>query len=58
MAMCAVATEAAVRHLRGEPVPPEIILPVQIVDAANYQAWNLPFEARACPSWAEATGEL
>ena len=25
----------AVRHLRGEPVPREITLPVEIVDAAN-----------------------
>jgi ribose transport system substrate-binding protein len=55
MAMCAIATEAAVRHLRGEAVPREIMLPVQVVDAANYQAWNLPFEARACPNWAEVT---
>jgi hypothetical protein len=29
---------------------------VKIVDAANYSAWNLPFEARACPSWQDVTG--
>jgi ribose transport system substrate-binding protein len=56
MAMSAIATEAAVRHLRGETVPREIILPVQIVDATNYSAWNRPFEARSCPSWEEVTG--
>jgi ribose transport system substrate-binding protein len=55
MAMSAIATEAAVRHLRGETVPREIMLPVQIVDAANYSAWNLPFEARSWPSWEDAT---
>ncbi len=55
MAMSGIATEAAVRHLRGETVPREIILPVQIVDAANYSAWNLPFEARSCPSWEDVT---
>jgi ribose transport system substrate-binding protein len=55
MAMCAIATEAAVRYLRGEPVPREIILPVQIVDAANCREWDLPFEARSCPSWADVT---
>jgi ribose transport system substrate-binding protein len=51
MAMSALATEAAVRHLRGETVPREIILPVQIVDAGNYARWSVPFAARACPSW-------
>ena len=55
MTMSGIATEAAVRHLRGEPVPREIILPVQIVDATNYSAWNLPFEARSCPSWEDVT---
>jgi ribose transport system substrate-binding protein len=55
MAMSAIATEAAVRHLRGEAVPREIILPVHIVDAANCSRWNLPFEARSCPSWREVT---
>jgi ribose transport system substrate-binding protein len=56
MTMSSIATEAAVRHLRGEDVPREIIIPVKIVDAANYSAWNLPFEARACPSWQDLTG--
>ena len=44
MAMSEIATEAAVRHLRGERVPAEIILPVQVIDAANCAAWNVPFE--------------
>lgn len=56
MTMSSIATEAAVRHLRGEDVPREIIIPVKIVDAANYSAWNLPFEARASPSWQDVTG--
>jgi ribose transport system substrate-binding protein len=56
MAMSSLATEAAVRHLRGESIPREIIIPVRIVDAANCSAWNLPFEARACPSWQDVTG--
>jgi ribose transport system substrate-binding protein len=51
MAMCCVATEAAIRYLRGETVPREIILPVQIIDASNVSKWSLPFEARPCPSW-------
>ncbi len=51
MKMACIATEAAVRHLRGEPVPERIILPVQIVDASNCTDWDRPYAARACPSW-------
>jgi len=46
-----VATEAAIRHLRGEAVPHEIVLPVQIVDFANCQPWDRPLEERECPKW-------
>jgi ribose transport system substrate-binding protein len=55
MTMSAIATEAALRHLRGEPVPREIMLPVEIVDATNCAKWNLPFRARSCPGWEEVT---
>jgi ribose transport system substrate-binding protein len=51
MAMSEIATEAAIRHLRGESVPPEIVLPVQVVDASNCAAWLAPFEARPSPDW-------
>jgi ribose transport system substrate-binding protein len=51
MAMSEIATEAAVRHLRGEAIPPEIMLPVQVVDAGNCAAWNAPFAARPSPVW-------
>jgi ribose transport system substrate-binding protein len=51
MKMACLAAEAAVRHLRGERVPREIMLPVEIVDRNNCAAWNLPFEARALPVW-------
>ena len=53
MSMSEIATEAAVRHLRGEAIPPEIMLPVQVVDAANCAAWNVPFAARPSPVWAD-----
>jgi len=53
MKMSSVATEAAVRHLQGEQVPAEIILPVQIVDTSNCAVWNVPFEARQLPYWDE-----
>jgi len=51
MKMACIATEAAIRHLHGESVPPEIILPVQIVDRSNYAPWDRPLEMRECPRW-------
>ncbi|HZN25586.1 MAG TPA: sugar ABC transporter substrate-binding protein [Burkholderiales bacterium] len=49
-----VATEAAIRHLRGEAVPREIMLPVQVVDRSNYAEWDKPFEERALVRWEDA----
>jgi ribose transport system substrate-binding protein len=49
-----VATEAAIRHLRGETVPREIILPVQIVDRSNYAEWDKPFDERPLVQWEDA----
>jgi ribose transport system substrate-binding protein len=51
MNMAAVATEAAIRRLRGETLPREITLPVQIVDSKNYAHWDKPFEQRALAKW-------
>jgi ribose transport system substrate-binding protein len=56
MKMSEIATEAAIRHLRGEAVPPEVILPVQVVDAGNCAAWNVPFAARPSPRWEDVAG--
>ena len=53
MAMSELATEAAVRHLRGEKVPAEIMLPVQVVHTGNCARWNAPFAARPSPDWAK-----
>lgn len=51
-----IATEAALRHLRGEAVPAEIILPVSIVDRSNYQPWDKPLDQRECPRWSDVVG--
>lgn len=51
MKISCVATEAAIRHLRGQSVPEEIALPVQIVDATNYKPWDKPLEEREGPRW-------
>jgi ribose transport system substrate-binding protein len=58
MKIACIATEAAIRHLRGEAVPPEIILPVRIVDRSNYQPWDRPLEERECPRWNEVVTGL
>lgn len=55
MNLAALAVEALVRRLRGETVPPQIMLPTTIVDAGNAQQWDLPFEQRPCVEWAVAT---
>ena len=47
MQMAYLATECAVRHLRGEAPPANISLPVQIVHAGNGVLWDLPYEQRA-----------
>jgi ribose transport system substrate-binding protein len=51
-----LATEAAVRHLRGEAVPAEILLPVRIVDRDNCLLWDRPIAERPCPRWDEVVG--
>jgi ribose transport system substrate-binding protein len=53
MKIACVATEATLRHLRGEKVPRHIELPVQVVDRTNYHPWDKPFEERECPRWEE-----
>ena len=53
MNMACLGAECAIRHVRGEPVPREIILPVQIVDASNCSLWDKPYENRACAHWGD-----
>jgi ribose transport system substrate-binding protein len=47
------AARAVLRHLRGEPLPKEIILPAEVIDRSNYQDWLVPVEQRTCPDWDE-----
>ena len=46
MQMAYLATECAVRHLRGEAIPPALELPVDIVDRSNCGQWNRPYAER------------
>jgi ribose transport system substrate-binding protein len=47
------ATTAAVRYLKGEPLPDKVMLPAEIIDKSNYQAWLVPVDQRSCPEWTE-----
>jgi ribose transport system substrate-binding protein len=44
---------AALRFLDGEPLPEKIMLPTEVIDRSNHQAWLTPFDQRTCPQWAE-----
>jgi ribose transport system substrate-binding protein len=48
-----VATRAAVRHLKREPLPENVMLPAEIIDKTNYKAWLVPVDQRTCPEWTE-----
>ncbi|MEQ8395980.1 sugar ABC transporter substrate-binding protein [Thalassobaculum sp.] len=46
-----LAVEAALRHVRGEAVPSEIVLPAEIIDRSNVEAWDKPYEERTSVEW-------
>lgn len=48
-----LATTALVRHLRGEKVPSQLILPVKIATRDTVDAWVKTPEERPVPNWAE-----
>lgn len=52
-----LAVQAAARHLKGEKVPAEILLPVFIIDKANVATVAPTPEARKAPSWDKAVGK-
>jgi ribose transport system substrate-binding protein len=45
-----LATEVAIRNLRKQPTPKEIILKAIVMDKSNYQAYETPMEQRRCPT--------
>jgi ribose transport system substrate-binding protein len=47
------ATRAAIRHLKGEKLPEKVMLPAEVIDRSNYQAWLVPVDQRTCPEWNE-----
>jgi ribose transport system substrate-binding protein len=51
--MGAVAAMAALRHLRGMPVPETIMLPAAVITRENHARWLVPVEQRPLPRWEE-----
>ena len=51
-----LGVQAAVRHLEGKKVPPEILLPVFIIDKSNVGSVARTPEERPAPSWDKAVG--
>ena len=54
--ICHFAAEAALRHLRGEKLPLDIVVPTVLIDSANVAKWKLPVEQRPVPAWSEIVG--
>ena len=52
-----LAVTAAVRHLRKQPVPKEIILPIVIIDQKNVKNFMATPEERAVPTWDKVVGK-
>lgn len=49
--IAAIAARAALRHLGGEPVPSQIMIPAVLIDRTNFSAWQVPFAARPLMAW-------
>lgn len=48
-----LGTEIAVRNLRKQPTPTEIILKPVVIEKTNFQASDIPVEQRQCPKVAD-----
>ncbi|MGH8436093.1 MAG: sugar ABC transporter substrate-binding protein [Pseudomonas sp.] len=49
-----VGTMAAIRAVRKQPVPAEVVFKATIVDKSNYASLDVPLASRRCPEWNEA----
>lgn len=52
-----LATEVAIRNLRKQATPNEIILRSVVMDRQNYQGYETPLERRSCPTVNSVTGQ-
>lgn len=49
-----IGTMVAIRALRKETIVNEVVLKPTVVNASNYQPYDVPLESRSCPSWSDA----
>jgi len=56
LSLVALAVQAAIRVLDGNPVPDVVSLGAEIIDATNCAAWDTPYEDRPIPDWHSAVG--
>lgn len=52
-----VATEIALKSIRGESVPKQILIPGAIITKANHAEWLVPYNDRTCPTAASYAGK-
>jgi ribose transport system substrate-binding protein len=50
-----LGTQIAIRNLRKQPTPKEVILKAIVMDRTNYQDYETPIERRACPTLESVT---
>jgi len=48
-----LSTMIAVRHLRKQPVPKQVVFPPVVIDKSNAAKYSVPVETMSCPSWAD-----
>lgn len=48
----------AVRHLANQPLPHDVILKPVVITKSNSSAYDLPPEARTCPTWQTIESDL
>ena len=46
-----IGTMAAIRHVRGLPVPKDFEFPPRVLDSTNYHELDVPDVERQCPKW-------
>jgi ribose transport system substrate-binding protein len=54
--IAAIAARAALRHLGGEPVPSQIMIPAVLIDRTNFSAWQVAFAERPLMAWEDVVG--
>lgn len=52
-----IGVEIAVRNLRKQPTPKEVILKPVVVDSTNYASYETPVEQRNCPTLDQVTAK-